>query len=268
MKKITAENLKDYQTCALLYGYRHAGMESGVKVSPDIRERRATKFEATIRRVAAFFFYKKQAFSEPSYQALLNRWQKLWFADGTQAADIASSRYEVAWANDVSYTSQAAASLLAFFEDFANKPDKEIILIDEPFNVPLDKDLILDGMFDAVIREKKADGHYQYHIYKWVTSNFKRATAFWIFDLTILYYAFKYRNDNVPLDVRVHLWNFGSYMPGDKEVLIEKKDLELLKYWSKQSNEEIVFAPRRGLTSYCKSCEYDMPCSKWMFDPK
>lgn len=263
MKKISANDLRDYQTCALLHGYRSGAVETTVKESPDIRDRRAKRYDETIRRVAAFFFYKKQSYSEPSYQALQNRWQKLWFAEGTQASDIAVMRNEVAWANDVSYTSQAAAALLAFYEDFADKPDQEVILIDEQFHVPLGKEISLEGSFDIILRHKKENGFYRYDIYKWVTSNFKRSPAFWVFDLAMLDYAFKYRNDFMVNDTHFHLWNFGSYMPGDKEVMIEKKDIDLLKYWSQEVFNEEIYAPRRGLTSFCKSCPYDMPCSKW-----
>ena len=79
----------------------------------------------------------------------------------------------------------------------------------------------------------------------------------------MLEYAFRYRNDNTGIDAHYHLWNFGSYMPGDKEIMIEKKDIQLLKYWAGELQNETVFAPRRGLTSYCKSCPYDLPCSRW-----
>lgn len=261
MKKITVSQLKDYQTCALLSGFRYGDVENKVKESPDIRERRAIKFDETIKRVTAFFFYKKQSYSEPSYQAIQNRWQKLWFAEGTKAADIAVMKNEVAWANDVSYTSQAASSLLAFYEDFAGKTDQEVILIDEPFSVPIGKNIALNGSFDLILRSKKPNGHYRYDIYKWVTSNFKRSPQFWVFDLAMMDYAFKHRNNHAVVDTHFHLWNFGLYMPGDKEVLVEKKDIEMLKYWAEEILNEKKFAPRRGLTSYCKSCPYDVPCS-------
>lgn len=263
MKKITANQLRDFQTCALLSGFRYGDVEHKVKETPDIRERRSLRYDETIRRVAAFFFYKKQSFSEPSYQALQNRWQKLWFSDDTVAADIAVMRNEVAWANEVSYTSQAASSLLAFYNDFADKQDQEVLLIDEPFYVPVGKDAYLTGSFDLVLRQKKPNGFYRYDIYKWVTSNFKRSPAFWVFDLAMLDYAFKHRNDGATVDTHFHLWNFGLYMPGDKEVMIEKKDIDMLKYWSQEIFNEKVYAPRRGLTSYCKSCPYDLPCSKY-----
>lgn len=263
MRKISSEQLKDFQTCSLYSAYKNGDIETTNKVVLDIRERRAVKFDETIKRVAAYFFYKKQSFSEPSYQALQNRWQKLWFAEGTQAFDIATMRNEVAWANDVSYTSQAAAALLAFYEDFANKPNQEVILMDEAFHVPIGKTISLEGSFDLILREKKLNGNYRYHIYKWITSNFKRSSSFWVFDLAMLDYAFKHRNDYGIVDTHFHLWNFGLYLPGDKEVMVEKKDFELLKYWSQQIINEKTYAPRRGLTSYCKGCPFDMPCSKY-----
>jgi len=261
MIKISAEALKDFQTCSLLYEYRHS--PSKIPEYVDIRDRRAKKFDVTIKRVAAFFFWKKQSLTEPSYTALQNRWTRLWFDKDTKAADIATMSTEVAWGNDVSYTSQAAASLLAFYEDFAANPEQEVVLLDEPFIVPLDKGLALEGTFDVVLRHKKPNGEYRYDVYKWVAFNVKRAVHFWMFDLVMLDYAFKYRNNNEPIDVHYHLWNFGTHNPGRKEVVIERRDFQLLDHWAHELANTKVFAPRRGLTAYCKSCPFDLPCSKW-----
>ncbi len=48
------------------------------------------------------------------------------------------------------------------------------------------------------------------------------------------------------------------------EFSVENADIEALKYWCNSLYEEKTFPSRRGLTSYCKSCPFDKPCSKWV----
>lgn len=261
MIKINPTSLKDFQTCALLYDYRHS--EHKITEYVDIRDRRINRFDETIKRVVAFFFYKKQSMAEPSYQALLNRWQKLWFADETTAADIASMKNETIWGSETSYTTQAVNALTQFYEEFANKPDQQVVLVDEKFCVPLDKEIALEGTFDVVLREKDANGVLRYKIYKWITTSLKKPANFWVFDMAFLDYAFKYRNAQRQLRMTYHTWNFGGTAPGGKEVVLEKGDFPLMKYWIHELHKTDVFAPRRGLTAYCKSCPFDKPCSKW-----
>lgn len=261
MIKLNAESLKDFQICARLYDYRHGTKDATEYV--DIRQKRIERFDDIIKRVATFFFYKKEAFAEPSYNALLNRWQKLWFSDDTTAVDILNMKNEILWNGTVSFNTQAADALLKFHEDFANKDNFDIVLVDEKFCVPLNREIALEGIFDVVLREKLSNGQYHYHIYKWTSTAVKRTVAYWTFDLAILDYAFRYRNGNKPMNVSYYIWNFGGTSIGAKQLILEKQDRDLLKYWAESVNDTKVFIPRRGLTSYCKSCPFDKPCSRW-----
>lgn len=262
MLKLTAPSLKDFQTCALLYSYRHKE-DSKITEYVDIRDRRAQKFDETIKRVAAFFFYKKQSYAEPSFQALLNRWERLWFHNGITPAEIATMKNEVIWGSDTSYTTQAAAALRVFWEEFANKPEEQVVLVDEKFCVPLTKEIALEGTFDVILREKLENNTYKYKVFKWTTTSVKRTMSHWVFDMACIDYAFKYRNNNRPMDISYYIWNFGGATIGARQVELENEDLNLLKYWANDVKNTKVFAPRRGLTSYCKSCPFDKSCSKW-----
>lgn len=262
MLKLDAQALKDFQVCSRYYDYR---FNDGLPVTRNIRQKRVEKFGETIRAIATFFFYKKQAFSEPSYQALEHRWQKLWFKDDTTAVDIATARTEILWESDISYTTQAAAALVSFHEDFYNRLDLEVVMIDEPFTVPVSDTVAVEGAFDVVLREKKPDNTYKYHIYKWITSDLKKPTSFWIFDFAILNHAFRYRNGNKKVDVSYYIWDFGSTIPKSKQVIIEDDDMESLLYWCNAVATEEKFVPKRGLTPYCKSCSFDKECSQWSF---
>ena len=261
MIKIQAQSLKDFQTCALFYNYKY-GDDKIVEVL-DVRKKRAQKFDDTIKRVVAFFFYKKQAYAEPSYQALLNRWQKLWFAEGTTATDIATSKNEILWGSDTSYTTQAAHALLQFHEEFANKPEQQVVLVDEKFCVPLTKEIALEGSFDVVLRTKHKSGGFNYDVYKWTTSSGRRAPSFWSFDIAFLDYAFRYRNMAKPVNTKYYVWNFSGNTIGSREFTVDRGEHDLIKYWANQIKQTEVFAPRRGLTSYCQGCPFDRPCSNW-----
>jgi hypothetical protein len=262
MHKVTAESLKDFQVCTRYYDYK---FNDNLEVKKNIRQKRVARFGETIRSIATFFFYKKQAFSEPSYQALEHRWQKLWFKEDTTIVDIATARNEILWESDISYTTQAAAALISFHEDFYNRLDLEVVMIDESFTVPVTNEVAVEGVFDVVLREKKSNNTYKYHIYKWVTSDLKKPVSFWLFDFAILNHAFRYRNNNKKLDVNFYIWDFGSTIPKAKQVEIEDDDMDSMYYWCKQVTKENEFVPKRGLTPYCKSCAFDEPCSNWSF---
>lgn len=261
MINIDASSLKDFQMCSLLYDYRYGEGKRNEYV--DIRDRRAKRFDEVMKRVIAFFFYKKQAKAEPSYQALLNRWQKLWFAAGTTAADITNAKNEIVWNSDTTYTTQAAHALLQFHEEFSNKSHQEVVLVDEKFTVPLTKEITIEGIFDVVLREKMvADNKYHYKIYKWTTIAAKRPSSFWTFDIAILDYAFRHRNKTTT-SASYFLWNFGGNTIGTTELILDREDFDLLKFWADIVRGTKIFAPRRGLTAYCKSCPFDTPCSRW-----
>ena len=49
------------------------------------------------------------------------------------------------------------------------------------------------------------------------------------------------------------------------EYEITEQDIESINYWCATIEDKDIFAPRRGLTYYCKKCPFDTPCSKWSF---
>lgn len=267
MIKITANSLKDFQTCSRLYDFKYN--DKLPNRSRNTRDRKRDRFDETIKKVTTFFFYKKQSFTEPSYQALLNRWQKLWFADGTTAADIALLKNEIIWGSETSYTTQAALAFLEFHKTFADKSNEQVFMIDEPFAVPFGKEIAFEGVFDLVLREKRED-QYVYKIYKWITGDARRSAYYWTIDFAMQSYAFQYKMKSTnTLKIEYYIWDFGSTVPGLKQVEVEVDDINALKFWAGELSQEKIFPSRRGLTSYCKSCEYNTPeCLNWkMPDP-
>lgn len=266
MIKINAQSLRDYQVCERYYDYKY-NEQVGVKSPQLTREKVGERYSETIRTIANFFFYKKQAFSEPSYDALLNRWQKLWFKPDTAMTDFATTSTTINYNSETSYTSLAAHLLLLFHEEFSNRPELEVVLIDEPFTVPINDKVALEGTFDLVLRQKLDDGSYEYLIYKWITDDLNRPLNYWVFDFTMMDYAFKYRDASKNIKkVRFFTWYFGgNTSKASKEILVESEDFATLNFWCKDLADKKLFVPRRGLTAYCKGCVYDRICESWSF---
>lgn len=259
MLEISAESLKDFQVCGRYYDYR---FNDGIEPVRFTRQKRSDAYGDSIRAVANFFFYKKQSYAEPSYQTLERRWEKLWFKDGTTAADIAGSRNEVNFESDISYATQASVSLMVFHEYFSLNPNTEVVLFDEPFMVPINNEIAIKGTFDVILREKKDGGEYRYHIYKWLTNNSKKPLSYWGFDFSMLAYAYSFRNKNAK-DVHFYLWDFVSTEPKVRGIELEQDDIDSMIYWCKELAAEKTFPSKRGLTPYCKGCFYDRECKSW-----
>ena len=254
MKEITIESIKDYQTCGRLYDYRYQE-KLPENISP--RELSSLKFENTMKSVINFFFYKKQGGFTPSYSSLLNRWEKLWFPKGTTAYDIAHEQHESHYGNTASLTSKAASALLNFYNTYAE--DNNIpMAIDQQFYIPVGKGTKINGKFDAILYK---DG--EYFVHKWVF-NFRHShVSLYQMDFAVLHEAFAHKFPG-----KIHKAHFGHYdllSSGGKfvEYEVNLEDSKALRYWCTTMEQDNKFVSRRGLTTYCKQCPFDNPCSKW-----
>lgn len=254
MKKITAEGIKDYQTCGLLFKYRHVDEMPEKILSRDLM---AVKFENTIKSVINYFFYKKQGGLTPSYASLLNRWEKLWFQKDTTAYDIIHEQHESFYGNNSSLTSKAAAALLDFYNFYAD--DAAVpMAIDQKFFIPVSKTMGINGVFDLILFKDN-----KYFVYKWLF-NMKNSHSFmYQIDFSILYQGFKYKFYDKIKDAR-----FGYYdiTAGNKKFVeqdVNEEDIKSLGFWCATIEEDDKMVPRRNLTPYCKKCPFDKPCSKW-----
>lgn len=252
MFSITVESLKDFQTCARLYDYRH---QDKLETPVYARELLSQRFESTLQKVVYFFFYKKQAGITPSYNALLNRWERLWFPKGTDAYDIAMEQHESWHGNLASCSNAATGNLMKFHEDFMSL-NADPIVIDEKYHVPLTRTIRLDGSIDIVLRSGSS-----YSVIKWSAKQRRPAMGSLLADFSALRFAFEYRMRL--RGARYYLYDLGSSKPGLIEVYPNDDDMNAFLFWAQELTEEKVFAPRRGLTSYCRGCEYDKPCSEW-----
>lgn len=254
---LTTPAIKDFQICALLYDYRHRQE----LYEPIIgREILAQKYDNTLKKVLSFFFYKKQAGLTPSYNALVNRWEKLWFPKEVTAYELALEQHETWHNNMASYSNAAVMALMKFHEDFENDL-WEPLLISESFLVPLTDQVRIAGTFDLVLRRGKN------HKVLLISGRQKRPTmGQLLLDFAVQKYAFDSRHDDRK-SVKYGLYDVGSTRPGFVTATPTKKDVQALFYWANQAVNSEVYAPRRGLTAYCRGCPFDAPCSKFTSYP-
>lgn len=254
MKKITTEAIKDYQTCPLLFSYRHMDKLPEKIQSRDLYIQR---FENTIKSVINYFFYKKQGGLSPSYASLLNRWEKLWFQKETTAYDIIHEQHESFYGNNSSLTSKAAAVLLDFY-NFYSEDDGIPMAIDENFFFPINNKIGVNGVFDLILFKDK-----KYYVYKWIF-NLKNSNAhLYQVDFSVVYQGFKYK---FPEKINQAVFGYYDINSGNKkfaEHSINNDDIKALNFWCKTLEEDDKMVPRRNLTPYCKKCPFDKPCSNW-----
>ena len=254
---ITVEGVKDFSACARFYDYRHRLLEYEPLTAQKLQ---AERFHNTLVRVVSFFFYKKQSGVTPSYNALLNRWERLWFPKDYDPEDLFLEQTNPVHGNIASYSNIAALGLMKLYEDFG---DIDIIplLINEKYVVPMgetaDMSVRFQGTIDLALRK---DGVYE--VYTWSTEKRRPSQNALSMELAATKMAWDYRSPR-KMDTVYKVYDLGSSSPGSFDVDIYDLPTDALDFWIKEIVEEQVFPSRRGLSSYCKGCPFDHLCVKW-----
>ena len=256
MNSVNIKSIKDYQVCARLYDYRYGD---------DIYEPMSTeklfemRYENVLKNILTFLFHKKQSGNTPTFDFTVKKWQKLWFPKDVSISDILTiqtstvSEYTIPGAANV-----AVRGLRNVYDHFDGDPSIPM-LIDEEFTVPLTKNVRLTDKFDLVL---KYPDHYK--VIKWGASIRKQSISNLLLDFAALKYAFEYKNsDKAPLNVKYCLIDLSTPELKIHEYSIEQDDIDVVKYWSNAIVNDKHFLPRRGLTTYCRYCPFDKPCSKF-----
>jgi len=254
MQKVTSKQLKDFQICARLYDYRHVDQLPEKILGRDLYSQ---KFENTIKSIVNFYFYKKQSGAAPSYASLLNRWEKLWYPKNTTAQDIAQEQHESAYGNNASLTTKAAAALLGVIENFA---DTAIIpmAIDEDFFVSINNPITIYDSFDLIYSLNET-----IYVVKWVFNTKFKKEYLYTTDFAILNLGYSNRYGQKIKKTKFGYYDLLNSKSNFTEFETKKEDIDVLKAWCNQLKEEKFFLPKRGMISYCASCPFDSPCSKW-----
>jgi hypothetical protein len=255
MIKLNPEQIKDFQLCERLFDYRH---NQNLPETIPGRALNAMRFENTLKSVVHFFFYKKQAGIVPSYASLLNRWEKLWFPKDTTAYDIMHEQHESLYGNMASLTTKAAGALLSLVENFS---DTSIIPmgIDHEYIVPVIDGVYVEDKFDLIYYKDKKT-----YVIKWAFNHKMKNEFMHVAEMASMYKAFFHQYGN-----KINTAEFGYYdlispKPEFIRYDVGSGDIDALVYWCSEIQKEDTFPSRRGLTTYCKSCPFDKPCSKWV----
>ena len=254
IQEITLLALKDFQTCERYFDFKYNDKVPEKYTSDKILEER---FQNTIKKIIQFFWYKKQADFTPSYNSLLNKWEKLWLPKGTDAYDILTGKNSSTKPNIVSLTSKAASVLLDFHQEYAES-DYIPFGISEEYFLSVTKDIRISDAFDLILFK---DGIT--YVVKFL-SNYKESLRFqYQFDFAAMHLGFLSRYGEDAGSFQVSYIDITSSSQSIKKFPLYDSDIEALKYWCRRLSETEVFAPKRGMIPLCKKCPYDKPCAKW-----
>lgn len=256
---LTSESISEYQICELYYKYKHIDHEKGVIPQQQLL---LDRFNLTLKRTVAYFFYRQQAETGkvPSYRALLNRWEKLWFPKNMNSYKASTQSHPITKKTDISYSNTAAIALRSFHEYFSNREGIPVA-VDDPFLIPLYRDVRLQGNFDLVFKEKDF-----YRVVRWIgeTRGSQNRPKHTMTDFAALKLAWEHRHKR---KIETVYSSYNLIMPsGFKAETPTVEDANALKYWAAEIAEKRAFVPRRGYTSLCNNCPFDKPCSEFVFD--
>lgn len=253
MIKTTCEGLRNFQICERYYDFKYNDNIPEKYSSQEILEQR---FENTLKKIIQFFWYKKQSGITPSYSSLLNKWEKLWIPKGTDSYDISTIQNSVNKANTINLTTKAAASLLAFHEEYASSEYIPFAIGEEYFLT--NNDVTITGIFDLILYKNGKT-----YVVKFL-ADYKKSRRHTVqFDFATMYRSFivRYRENEVkPILCYLDITSDDMLM---NEFDLQQYDLDELDYWCDRLCSTQVFVPKRGLIPLCKKCPFDKQCSEW-----
>ena len=254
MINLNVNSIKDFQTCERLYDYRYVEKLPETIYSRDIY---TTRFEATIKSIIHFFWFKKQGGITPSYASLLNRWEKIWFPKDTSHYDIATEKHESAYGNAASLTTQAAGLLLRFHETYS-QTDLIPLSIYDDYIITINNNVRIEDKFDVIYRKDNEN-----YVVKLMFNYKNNYRHIYQMDFAAMYLAFKNLHPGKIKNTKFGYIDLLSNNLSFNEYEINQQDIDSIEYWCDSIESKEVFVPRRGLTQYCKKCPFDAPCSKW-----
>ncbi len=131
--------------------------------------------------------------------------------------------------------------------------------IDHEYIVPVVDGVYIEDKFDLIFyRDKKT------YVIKWAFNHKMKNEFMHVAEMASMYKAFFHQYGN-----KIHTAEFGYYdlispKPEFIKYDVGSGDIDALVYWCSEIQKEETFPSRRGLTTYCKSCPFDKPCSKWV----
>ena len=250
-KLLTAEMIRDYAICPLYYRFKY---EDERYEEMDITALMSERYINTFRKALSFFFYKKQNGTVPSYTALLNRWEKMWFPKDITAYDLAIQQ-NTANNSLSSYSVAATLTMKVFHDDFKNDQGIPVAIM-EPFLAPIRHDIRLQGQSDLILKYPNGG----YRVIQWMMEKKPNQKAYYPLDLAAQKVGFEHRL-SPKLNVEYQVYDLHhetrSFADIDQPTYVE---VNQLKYWAGQIADSDDRYPRRGFTRYCRGCPFDEEC--------
>lgn len=261
MLTLSAESVRDYMTCELFYELRYLHQEREPVEGRTMMQKR---YDDSLRKVAAFFFYRRQQGLTPSYNQLLKRWEKIWFPKDMDAYDIAVEQHASA-SNYASYASAASMALLKFYESFADSSLGDPVGIDQAFLVSLDRDVRFEGKYDLILSRR-----YEHRVIGWWTKSRMPPVDQLTLDFAAQKYAYEWDRGSDWDGVSISYWIYNLASPTGALVKIDisSDDVAAFIYWARRARDSEMFVPRRGMTTYCRGCVFDQHCAAWKKWPR
>jgi len=257
MLNLSVKSIKDFQICERLFDYRHMEKLPEKIYARDIN---TEKFENTLKNIVYFFMFKKQSGVIPSYSAILNRWEKMWFPKNTNSYDIITEQHETVYGNMASLTSKAANSLLLFYNHYSKSDLIPIAISEEYYLNTKNKSNIKDN-FDIIFYANKT-----FYVTK-ILFNYKNSQKdMYTTDFACLKQGFENRHPDKKLKTKYGFIDMMSQNIKFQEFHLTEDDITVFNDWCDKIDSTEIYMPKRGLISYCKKCPFDKPCSKWKKD--
>jgi hypothetical protein len=254
---LNSEEIKDFQSCELLYRYRNID-----KVIEPIYSRQMAiqRFQVEMKKMFTFFFYKKQGGSIPSYAALVNRWQRNWFGDTVTASDVTSGTTEPNRTSDSALATRAATILMNFHNDFGSSLAQPLIL-SEVLDYSYSDKIKLSSDIDLALR---VPGSNKVLIIKWTFTETVKGAKDYGSEFAMADYILR----NKSTLAKDHTFVYATYEVKTSANQLKPFDLEQkhhnsLQFWVNKIGQTEIFAPRRGLSTACKKCNFDEACAKF-----
>lgn len=254
MNVLSVQGIKDFQICERLFDYRHLQKMSEKIYSRDIN---SEKFEKTMKNIIYFFMFKKQSGVIPSYSAILNRWEKMWFPKNTSSYDIITEQHETVYGNMASLTTKAANALLLFYDKYS-KIDFVPLAISEDYYVSTKKGTNIKDTFDIIMFFNKT-----FYVTKIIFNYRHSQKDTYKTDFVCLKKGFETRHPDKAGSVKYGLIDIMSQNVGFQEYTLSEDDIMVFDHWCDKIDTTEVLMHKRGLIPYCKKCPFDDPCSKW-----
>jgi hypothetical protein len=146
LTEITATQLRDFQLCRHLYNRKH---NDGLQERKNLpaRELLGVEFDEALTKAVKWYYFELMAGNQPSFRALMWKWEKLWFKNVT-VADIMQASDDPG-KNRNSYNTDAHSILSNFINTHKNPGD--VYMFNEHYTVPLTDTIKISGTIDLVL---------------------------------------------------------------------------------------------------------------------